>query len=55
MSGLNSFKPDERPKQVNAIFQVYHVMIVIGVILILLTLSPLVFFGGGENYLIRDG
>ena len=38
VTGLNAFKPDERPTQVNAIFQVYHLMIAIGMILIFLTL-----------------
>ncbi|MEO6730005.1 MAG: cytochrome ubiquinol oxidase subunit I [Ferruginibacter sp.] len=36
--GLNSFKKDERPTQVNAVFQLYHIMIAIGVSLIALTL-----------------
>ncbi|MEO5893338.1 MAG: cytochrome ubiquinol oxidase subunit I [Ferruginibacter sp.] len=35
--GLNSFKADERPTQVNAVFQVYHIMIAVGVLLIALT------------------
>lgn len=38
VTGLNAFRPDERPTQVNAIFQVYHIMIAIGMILIGLTL-----------------
>ncbi|MDP4262445.1 MAG: cytochrome ubiquinol oxidase subunit I [Bacteroidota bacterium] len=38
IKGLNAFKEDERPKQVNAIFQVYHLMIGIGTLLIILTL-----------------
>jgi cytochrome bd ubiquinol oxidase subunit I len=37
IKGLNAFKEDERPKQVNAIFQVYHLMIAIGFSLIALT------------------
>jgi cytochrome d ubiquinol oxidase subunit I len=36
--GLNSFPENERPAQVNAVFQVYHLMVVIGVGLILLSL-----------------
>ena len=36
--GLNSFKIDERPAQVNAVFQFYHIMIIIGVVMIALTL-----------------
>lgn len=34
VQGLNSFKTDERPKQVNAIFQFYHLMVAIGMLLI---------------------
>jgi cytochrome d ubiquinol oxidase subunit I len=36
--GLNSFREDERPKQVNAIFQFYHIMVSIGMALIGLSL-----------------
>jgi cytochrome d ubiquinol oxidase subunit I len=36
--GLRSFRPDERPGQVNAIFQFYHLMIACGVSMILLSL-----------------
>ncbi|MEO8403441.1 MAG: cytochrome ubiquinol oxidase subunit I [Chitinophagaceae bacterium] len=38
VKGLNAFKPTDRPTQVNAVFQVYHLMIAIGSSLILLTL-----------------
>jgi len=38
VKGLNAFKPDERPPQVNAVFQFYHIMIVCGVLMILLSL-----------------
>ena len=38
VTGLNAFKPEDRPTQVNAVFQVYHLMIAIGMALILLTL-----------------
>lgn len=37
IKGLNAFPEDERPKQVNGIFQVYHIMISIGMFLIALT------------------
>ncbi len=37
VTGLNAFKPNERPTQINAIFQVYHIMIAIGMFLIALT------------------
>jgi cytochrome bd ubiquinol oxidase subunit I len=38
VKGLAAFKETDRPRQVNAIFQVYHIMIAIGVALIVLTL-----------------
>ncbi|WP_294819198.1 cytochrome ubiquinol oxidase subunit I [uncultured Flavobacterium sp.] len=38
VTGLNAFPEEDRPTQVNAIFQVYHIMIAIGSFLILLTL-----------------
>ncbi len=38
VTGLNAFKQDERPVQVNAVFQVYHIMVAIGMLLIALTL-----------------
>jgi cytochrome bd ubiquinol oxidase subunit I len=37
VTGLNSFDPADRPSQVNAVFQFYHIMIAIGMILIGLT------------------
>jgi len=38
VKGLNAFKPEERPTQVNTIFQFYHIMIAIGMFMIGLTL-----------------
>jgi cytochrome d ubiquinol oxidase subunit I len=38
VKGLNAFKPEDRPSQVNAIFQFYHIMIAIDMALIGLTL-----------------
>ena len=38
VKGLNAFAPDFRPRQINAIFQVYHLMIAIGMTIIALTL-----------------
>ena len=38
VTGLNAFKEEDRPGQVNAVFQFYHIMISIGMILIGLTL-----------------
>ena len=37
VKGLNAFKPDERPTQVNTIFQFYHIMVAIGMFMIGLT------------------
>jgi len=37
VKGLNAFKKDERPTQVNTVFQMYHIMIAIGITLIALT------------------
>jgi cytochrome d ubiquinol oxidase subunit I len=37
VTGLNAFKPEDRPSQVNAVFQFYHIMISIGMALIALT------------------
>jgi cytochrome d ubiquinol oxidase subunit I len=38
IKGLNSFPKEDRPSQINAIFQFYHIMISIGMLLIGLTL-----------------
>lgn len=38
VKGLKSFKKEDRPSQVNSIFQLYHLMITIGVLLIVLSL-----------------
>jgi cytochrome d ubiquinol oxidase subunit I len=38
VTGLNAFKPEDRPSLVNAIFQFYHIMVAIGLALIVLTL-----------------
>jgi cytochrome d ubiquinol oxidase subunit I len=38
VTGLNAFAKDERPTQVNAVFQFYHIMIAIGMAMIALTL-----------------
>ena len=38
VTGLDAFPRDERPTQVNAIFQFYHIMVSIGMILIGLSL-----------------
>jgi cytochrome d ubiquinol oxidase subunit I len=38
VEGLNSFPDDERPTALNAIFQFYHIMVAIGLLLIAITL-----------------
>jgi cytochrome d ubiquinol oxidase subunit I len=38
VTGLNSFKPEDRPGAVNFVFQTYHLMVAIGMFLIALTL-----------------
>lgn len=38
ITGLNSFPVEDRPSQINAVFQFYHIMIAIGMLLIGLTL-----------------
>ena len=38
VTGLKAFPEDERPGQVNAVFQFYHIMISIGMLLIVITL-----------------
>jgi len=38
VTGLNAFAEDERPSQINAIFQFYHIMVAIGMALIGLSL-----------------
>ncbi|MFL9837426.1 cytochrome ubiquinol oxidase subunit I [Flavobacterium sp. ST-75] len=38
VTGLNAFPEEDRPSQLNAIFQFYHIMVAIGSFLILLTL-----------------
>ncbi len=38
IKGLNGFKKDEQPPQVNAVFQFYHIMIAVGIGMIVITL-----------------
>lgn len=38
VTGLRAYPEDERPGQINAVFQFYHIMVAIGITLILLTL-----------------
>lgn len=48
--GLNSFPKDERPAQVNAIFQFYHLMVAIGMVLIALSLLGLWMWRRGQLF-----
>ena len=41
VKGLNAFPDNDRPKQVNAIFQTYHLMVAMGIAMIVLTLVAL--------------
>ena len=54
IKGRNSFKQDELPTQVNAVFQFYHIMIAVGMAMILLHCWPA---GTGKraNCLIKNG
>jgi cytochrome d ubiquinol oxidase subunit I len=42
ITGLNAFTPENRPGAVNAIFQFYHLMVAIGMLLIVLSLYALI-------------
>lgn len=50
IKGLKSFKPDERPTQVNAVFQFYHIMVAIGMALIALTLLASYYWWKGKLF-----
>lgn len=53
VKGLNAFPVNDRPKQVNAIFQVYHLMIAIGIALIGLTLFAVFLWWRGKLFSYR--
>jgi cytochrome d ubiquinol oxidase subunit I len=38
VTGLHAFKPEDRPSQVNSVFQFYHLMIILGLSMIFLSL-----------------
>ena len=38
VTGLRAFKPEDRPSQVNSIFQVYHIMVICGCAMIFLSI-----------------
>lgn len=50
VTGLNAFPEDERPSQINAVFQFYHLMIIIGMMLIGLTLYASFLWARGKLF-----
>ncbi|MBK8089032.1 MAG: cytochrome ubiquinol oxidase subunit I [Chitinophagaceae bacterium] len=50
VKGLNAFPVNDRPKHVNAIFQVYHIMVAIGMIIIGLTLFAVFLWWRGKLF-----
>lgn len=53
VKGLNAFPEDERPTQVNAIFQVYHIMVAFGMAMIALTLFACFLWWRGKLFNMR--
>lgn len=50
IKGLNSFDEKDRPGQVNAVFQFYHIMVAIGMFLILLTFYACILWFKGKLF-----
>lgn len=50
VTGLNAFPEEDRPGQVNAVFQFYHLMVAIGMMLIGLTLLACFFWWRGKLF-----
>lgn len=50
VTGLNAFSEDERPSQINAVFQFYHLMVGIGMILIALSLMGSFYWWRGNLF-----
>lgn len=50
VKGLKAFKEEDRPGQPNAVFQFYHLMITIGMLLILLTLYAMIQWRRGKLF-----
>ncbi len=48
VTGLNAFPPEDRPKQVNAVFQFYHIMVAIGMALIGISIYALYLYWRGK-------
>ena len=50
VKGLNAFAINDRPKPINAIFQIYHLMVIIGMTIIGLTLFSLFLWWRGKLF-----
>lgn len=50
VTGLNAFPEEDRPSQVNAVFQFYHIMVAIGMALIALTLLASFYWWRGKLF-----
>ena len=50
VKGLNAFTENDRPKPINAIFQTYHLMVLLGMIMIALTLFALFLWWRGKLF-----
>ncbi|WP_040415903.1 cytochrome ubiquinol oxidase subunit I [Cyclobacterium qasimii] len=50
VTGLNAFPEEDRPSQINAVFQFYHIMISIGMFLIALTIAGCVQWYRGKLF-----
>jgi cytochrome d ubiquinol oxidase subunit I len=50
VKGLNAFSENNRPRQVNAIFQTYHLMVAMGIAMIGLTLFALILWWRGKLF-----
>ena len=53
VTGLNAFPEEDRPGQINAVFQFYHIMIIIGITLIALTLFACFLWWRGKLFNYR--
>jgi cytochrome d ubiquinol oxidase subunit I len=50
VTGLNAFEEEDRPSQVNAVFQFYHLMVAIGMFLIALSVFALIQWKRGKLF-----
>lgn len=53
VKGLNAFKEADRPSAVNAVFQFYHLMIAIGMLLILISVTGVLYLWKGKLFRTR--